>query len=89
MKIEAVHSDQLHTSLAPISHAIKANGMLFVSGKIGLARDGTRPGDVSGEMRQAMENFGACLAAAGCSFENGDLFLFQLFIFMLKNTLQW
>ena len=69
---ETVHSDKLHTSLAPISHAIKANGMLFVSGKIGLARDGSRPGDVSGEMRQAMENFGACLAAAGCSFENGE-----------------
>ena len=70
---ESVHSDKLHTSLAPISHAIKCNGMVFVSGKIGLSKDGTQPDDVQAEMRQAMENFRDCLEAAGCTFANGEL----------------
>ena len=47
--------------------------MVFVSGKIGLAKDGTQPGDISSEMRQAMQNFGDCLDAAGCSFDNGKI----------------
>ena len=47
--------------------------MVFVSGKIGLAKDGTQPGDTHSEMRQAMQNFGDCLDAAGCTFDNGKI----------------
>ena len=47
--------------------------MVFVSGKIGLSKDGTQPDDVQAEMRQAMENFRDCLEAAGCTFANGEL----------------
>ena len=58
---------------SPYSHAIVANGFVFVSGQI-AARPGGKPGELAGETmqeqtRQALRNVEAILAAAGTSLE--------------------
>lgn len=54
----------------PFSAAIRAGGLIFLSGQIGNV-PGTRnlvPGGIAAETRQTMENIGAILRAAGSSF---------------------
>jgi reactive intermediate/imine deaminase len=54
----------------PFSPAIRAGGFIFLSGAIGNV-PGTRtlvPGGAAAETRQAMENLGAVLRAAGSSW---------------------
>jgi 2-iminobutanoate/2-iminopropanoate deaminase len=57
----------------PISHytdAVRAGGLLFVSGCVPVDSDGclVGEGDVVAQARQALANVGAVLAAGGCSF---------------------
>jgi 2-iminobutanoate/2-iminopropanoate deaminase len=59
----------------PISHytdAVVAGELLFISGLVGVDRDGALVGgeDVAAQARQVFENMGAVLAAAGCRFED-------------------
>jgi reactive intermediate/imine deaminase len=59
----------------PISHytdAVVAGGLLFISGLVGVDRDGALVGgdDVAAQTRQVFENMRAVLAEAGCNFEN-------------------
>jgi 2-iminobutanoate/2-iminopropanoate deaminase len=59
----------------PISHytdAVVAGELLFISGLVGVDRDGTLVGgqDVAAQARQVFENMRAVLAAAGCRFED-------------------
>ncbi len=54
----------------PFSPAVKAGGFIFLSGQIGVL-PGTRTladTTAAGQARQAMENIGAVLRAAGSSF---------------------
>jgi reactive intermediate/imine deaminase len=56
--------------VGPFTPAIKAGGLVWLSGQIGNV-PGTRtmvPGGVGPETRQAMENLGRVLEAAGTSF---------------------
>ncbi len=56
---------------APYSQAIKANGLVFVSGQLGL-RPGERelvPGGVAEQTEQVFENLRAVLEAAGSGLE--------------------
>lgn len=50
------------------SAAVRANGMLYVSGQVGSHEDGTPEPDIEKQMRLAFENLNAVLAAAGCTF---------------------
>jgi 2-iminobutanoate/2-iminopropanoate deaminase len=54
---------------APYSQAIRANGMVFCAGQVGLdaATGKLVDGGVEAQARRAMENLGAVLAAAGSS----------------------
>ena len=59
----------------PISHytdAVVADGLLFVSGLVGVDGGGTLVGgdDVAAQARQLFENMRAVLAEAGCGFED-------------------
>jgi 2-iminobutanoate/2-iminopropanoate deaminase len=56
--------------IGPYSHAIKANGLVFVSGQIALnAATGTMVQDsIEAETHQVMKNMGAILEAAGVNF---------------------
>ncbi|ANN79526.1 RidA family protein [Bordetella flabilis] len=50
------------------SPAIRANGLLFVSGQVGSRPDGSPEPDFDEQVRLAFRNLNAILAAAGCSF---------------------
>lgn len=52
------------------SPAIRANGLLFVSGQVGSREDGSPEPTLEGQVRRAFENLNAILAAAGCSFDD-------------------
>jgi 2-iminobutanoate/2-iminopropanoate deaminase len=57
----------------PISHytdAVRAGDLVFVSGCVPVDSEGrlVGEGDVVAQARQTLENVGAVLAAAGCSF---------------------
>ena len=72
---KAISSSEMHTSLAPISHAIEVGDMVYISGKIGFTKEGKLAGGgLCGEVHQAMKNFESVLTAAGCTFDNGKCF---------------
>ena len=52
------------------SPAIRANGLLFVSGQVGGRADGSPEPDRDEQVRLAFKNLNAILAAAGCSFRD-------------------
>jgi enamine deaminase RidA (YjgF/YER057c/UK114 family) len=52
------------------SAAIRANGLLFVSGQVGSREDGSPEPTLEGQVRRAFDNLNAILAAAGCSFDD-------------------
>lgn len=52
------------------SPAIRANGLLFVSGQVGARADGSPEPDIEAQMRLAFENLLGVLDAAGCSFDD-------------------
>ena len=59
----------------PLSHytdAVKAGGLLFVSGIVPLDADGNLvgEGDVAEQARQVFRNMQLCLSAAGCGFDD-------------------
>ena len=59
----------------PLSHytdAVKAGGLLFVSGIVPLDADGklVGEGDVAEQARQVFRNMELCLNAAGCGFDD-------------------
>ena len=52
------------------SPAMRANGLLFVSGQVGSREDGSPEPDLVAQVRLAFENLNAVLAAAGCTFDD-------------------
>lgn len=56
---------------APYSQAIKANGLVFVSGQLALAPGEKElvPGGIAEQTEQVLANLGAILAAAGSSLD--------------------
>ncbi|WP_416758922.1 RidA family protein [Roseateles sp. So40a] len=52
------------------SPAIRANGLLFVSGQVGSRPDGSPEPELEAQVRLAFDNLNAILAAAGCSFDD-------------------
>jgi len=68
---QVIHTDHAPKALGPYSQAIKANGMVFCSGQVGLVPStGEFAGDdVASQCRQVMENLKAVLAQAGSGFD--------------------
>ena len=52
------------------SPAIRSNGFLFVSGQVGSRPGGSPEPALQSQVRRAVDNQKALLAAAGCSFED-------------------
>lgn len=50
------------------SPAVRANGLLFVSGQVGSREDGSPEPGLEAQVRRAFDNLNAILAAAGCTF---------------------
>src|SRR5437870_9567681 len=55
----------------PFSGAVKAGGLVYVSGTIGPAAGGTlAKGDIKAQTKQTLDNIGATLKSAGSSLAN-------------------
>ncbi|WP_417778502.1 RidA family protein [Stutzerimonas xanthomarina] len=52
------------------SPAIRANGMLFVSGQVGSREDGSPEPELEAQVRLAFENLNAVLEAGECTFND-------------------
>ncbi|MBA1271786.1 RidA family protein [Stutzerimonas azotifigens] len=52
------------------SPAVRANGLLFVSGQVGSREDGSPEPELEAQVRLAFENLNAILKAAGCTFDD-------------------
>ncbi|MEZ0320602.1 RidA family protein [Thermus sp. PS18] len=66
--MEAVSTDKAPQAIGPYSQAVRAGGLVFVSGQIPLKPDGTLvEGDIRAQTEQVMENLQAILEAAGSS----------------------
>lgn len=52
------------------SPAVRANGLLFVSGQVGSREDGSPEPEFEAQVRRAFDNLDAVLTAAGCSFDD-------------------
>lgn len=68
--IEAVVSQAAPEPVGPYNQAVKAGGLVFCSGQIGLdPASGAMvgEGDVAAETRQVLSNLKAVLAEAGCT----------------------
>jgi len=70
MKHEAVSVPGAPKPIAPFSPAIKAAGLVFVSGQLPLDASGAIPEGISAQTRQCLENMKALLAAAGTTLGN-------------------
>ena len=72
MNKECVFSPSGPPAAGPYSHAVKANGFLFVSGQGPFARDGSGPvrGTVEEETRTTLDNLKIVLEDAGARLED-------------------
>ncbi len=52
------------------SPAVRADGLLFVSGQVGSREDGSPEPTLEAQVRRAFENLNAILGAAGCTFDD-------------------
>jgi 2-iminobutanoate/2-iminopropanoate deaminase len=68
----------------PFSSAVRIGDVLYLSGQMGFAEDGTLVEGMEGQARQALENIRAVLASASLGF--GDVFHCTV---MLADMGQW
>lgn len=69
MEKKQVHTDKAPAAIGPYSQAIDLGGLVFTSGQIPVAPDGSVSDDVAEQTRQCLENLSAVLEAAGSSME--------------------
>jgi 2-iminobutanoate/2-iminopropanoate deaminase len=91
-RLECIVTDQAPAAVGPYSQAIKAGGMVYVSGQLGLVPgSGQFAGaDFEAQTRQALANMGAILGAAGCCVPDVvsvDVFMTDLANFKLFNSI--
>jgi len=70
MSKSIINTPQAPAPIGPYSQAVKANGMLFVSGQIPIipATGEMETGGIAAETTQVMKNLGAILSEAGLDF---------------------
>lgn len=68
----AIHTDNAPKALGPYSQAIRANGMVFVSGQLALdpATGELVPGGIQAQTKQSLDNARAILAQVGLTMDN-------------------
>lgn len=68
---KVIATENAPKAVGPYSQAIEANGTLYVSGQIPVnPADGSVPGSIEDQTRQALMNVGAILAEAGMGYGN-------------------
>ena len=72
MNKEIIKSDEAPAPIGPYSQAVKANGMLFVSGQIALdpVSGELLNSNITEETHAVMKNLDAILSASGLNFAN-------------------
>ena len=70
MKREAITAAGAAKPIAPYSPAIKAAGMIFVSGQLPVDSTGTIPEGMAAQTKQCLENMNSLLQAAGVGMGN-------------------
>ena len=70
--MEKISTAKAPAAIGPYSQAIAAGGFLYTSGQIPLVPETgvIEAKDIAGQTRQACQNLGAVLEAAGIGFEN-------------------
>ncbi|MDD3311816.1 Rid family detoxifying hydrolase [Pseudodesulfovibrio sp.] len=68
--IDLIHTEMAPAAVGPYSQAAKANGLVFVSGQLGIIPgEGKLAEGFKAQTRQALENLKAILEAAGSSLD--------------------
>jgi 2-iminobutanoate/2-iminopropanoate deaminase len=67
-----VNSEKAPKAIGPYSHAVKAGGLLYTSGQLGMDPDTGNlvEGGIENETRQALINLGFVLSVAGCGYSD-------------------
>ena len=69
MNKNRIHTDNAPAAIGPYSQAIDLGEMIFTSGQIPVAPDGSVSEDISEQTRQALLNLKAVIEAGGSSFD--------------------
>lgn len=69
MKKDLVYTDRAPAAIGPYSQAIDLGELVFTSGQIPVAPDGTVSNDVAEQARQCLENLKTVLEAAGSGMD--------------------
>ena len=71
MTRDIITTDRAPAAIGPYSQAVKTQHLVFVSGQLPIDPQSGHlvTGDIRNQTRQAMQNLGAILAAAGSSFD--------------------
>ncbi|WP_188397807.1 RidA family protein [Sporomusa sp. GT1] len=68
---KVVNTEKAPAAIGPYSQAIKANGLIFVSGQLPVnPADGSIPTDVEAQAKQSLENVAAILASEGLTTDD-------------------
>ncbi|MGH7153397.1 MAG: RidA family protein, partial [Acetobacteraceae bacterium] len=59
-----------HTPVSHYCHVVRAGSLIWVSGTVGIATDGSIPEGVVEQFDVALKNLDACLKAVGAGAEN-------------------
>jgi 2-iminobutanoate/2-iminopropanoate deaminase len=92
MEITYVKTDKAPQAIGPYSQAVKAGGLVYLSGQIGLvpATGELASGGIEAQTAQVLENLGRVLLAAGSGFEKvveATLYLVDMEDFSKVNAL--
>ncbi|MBE6893537.1 MAG: RidA family protein [Ruminococcaceae bacterium] len=69
MEKNRIHTEKAPAAIGPYSQAIDVGEMIFTSGQIPVAPDGSVSDDISEQTRQALLNLKAVVEAGGSSFD--------------------
>ena len=69
MEKTVVYAAGVDPKAAVYASAVKGGGFVFLSGQAGLVDGKVTGDDIETQTRQVMENLGAALKAAGCSWD--------------------
>lgn len=68
---EEIRTEKAPGAIGPYSQAVKAGGLIFVSGQLPIdPKTGEMPGDIQEQTRKSLENVKAILEEAGSSMLN-------------------
>lgn len=90
MEKTIIHSTEAPAPIGPYSQAVKANGLLFVSGQVAIdpATGELNNANIEAETHQVMQNIRALLNTAGHDFSNivkTTIFLSDMGLFSAVN----